>query len=825
QVETAICSFAEKVVVNGDPADATRLLFLASRLSGKPMRVEGHRMVSGDSSDKGGAQVRPPLEHPYAALAFMLALSGSQRWTTSGETTTAPEGGEQGEAGPAPRMDSEGKEEGSRRSSGEPLLGEAGQEGGGELFGFGGDSSRLWSTDSERDEEVGSKDDGEDSTGVSRPATVLGKDEEEEAEEEGTQDWLRAFEDDGERSPRTDDESNASYDSETDAYSAPWGKQTSTDNNGSVGVVPPPAPSSSSTAFIPATDVDKGHPGGPYLRPLAPAGRTPFPPAARHNYGAACIGANIRSIRGSRAGDPGGESAAPMPPFLRPCQVLEACQTQGGAAVWRRRRSVPEAEVVRAALHMLQGLSGEIFVRGDGSSHGDGAGGRDLDHLRLGANLGVGKMTGDGRPGGREAGPWNGPRSGTTGGTIKGVAWFSLSESAESDLAVASLSPEALVGVLGDLVRIGSTAEYLRAFVADAVASETGRTAAAATTQSHGGNAPRGGSLRSYGSSSHERGSSGGETSGGGGGGVMGGSPKHGHTTQAFVACVRRQLEAFEDDVARRDRWLYRRQQGRDSGPGDRSAAGGSGETIVGLLSLLQPQVESLELTRQLVEAGAGWWISTPPVEGDLRRRQRQRRPGSKGHVGGGGGDLRERTGRLLSVLHDALVSSALLGAGYGRPESSVDRDGGGGDCGAVAPRRQGWLLRVFCEVLAPYLRLVDAWITEGRLFDPHGELFFSRIGGDGGGGGRILTGGSARSAHDKIDDMSADSRVQATINQDPVLHVWDTGVVLHSNALPPFLAALASPVALAGQDISLIRRVRGLLAGSSSFAPARGTG
>ncbi|CAN0461403.1 unnamed protein product, partial [Hapterophycus canaliculatus] len=83
-----------------------------------------------------------------------------------------------------------------------------------------------------------------------------------------------------------------------------------------------------------------------------------------------------------------------------------------------------------------------------------------------------------------------------------------------------------------------------------------------------------------------------------------------------------------------------------------------------------------------------------------------------------------ERTGRLLSVLHDALVSSALVGAGRRRL-----RSGGARDCGdSLAPCWQGWLLRVFCEVLAPYLRLVDAWITEGRLFDPLDELFFSRI-------------------------------------------------------------------------------------------------
>lgn len=47
-------------------------------------------------------------------------------------------------------------------------------------------------------------------------------------------------------------------------------------------------------------------------------------------------------------------------------------------------------------------------------------------------------------------------------------------------------------------------------------------------------------------------------------------------------------------------------------------------------------------------------------------------------------------------------------------------------------------------------------------------------------------------------------------------MHVWDAGIVLHSKALPPFLAALAPAVALAGQDISLMRRVRALIVSSS---------
>ncbi|CAM9751525.1 unnamed protein product, partial [Hapterophycus canaliculatus] len=540
KVETAICGFAEKLVVNGDPADATRLLSLASSFSGKPMRVEGHRMNDGDTGDTGRAGVRPPRDHPYAALAFMLSLSGSQRWATAAAAnTTAQEGQDEAEADPSLRSNS-ARKAGSRRSPRTAPSEEGNQQGeqeeGGGMFGLGGDSSRLWSTDSERDEESEEKSADGGSRGVARPLTVLSGD----AEEAGTQEWLRAFESDGERSPRTD--GNGTDDSEMEAFHSRWGEPASEGKNGIARDIPPPTPSASSSPMISAADARNDNPGGRYSQPLDPAGRYPYSSAVRHNYGASCTGADIRSLRGN----PGGESASRVPPFLRPCQTLEAYQTQGGAAAWRRR-SIPEAEVVRAALHMLQGLSGDIFVRVDGPADRKIAGRGDRDHHPR-AKAGVAERTGGRRSAGRGTGQWDGFRSSRSSGSTESQQWFSLSGWAESDLAVASLSPEALASVLGDLVRVGSTAEYLRAFVADAVASVTiEATAVAAAARSLRGNSCRGKSTRTDGSSSQER------------------------------------------------------------------TADGNGETIVGLLSLLQPQVETLELTRQLVEAGAGWWVSNLP--------------------------------------------------------------------------------------------------------------------------------------------------------------------------------------------------------------------
>lgn len=281
---------------------------------------------------------------------------------------------------------------------------------------------------------------------------------------------------------------------------------------------------------------------------------------------------------------------------------------------------------------------------------------------------------------------------------------FALSAKAASHLAVSSLSPGALAAALGDFVRMGDVAEYLRCFVADA---ETLASAAGETSRAYDptvGPPPR-----------ENRDD----------------ECKHGHTTQAFAACVRRQLEAFEDAVAERDRRLYGLQQQqrglehgtlptavdrhRSSGGLLDQDGGASSETILGLLFLLKREAESLELTRRLVEDGAGWWTDTAPVEGARPRK--------------GAGGLRERTGRLLAALHDALVSDALVRG----PVRGPIRDASEFGEEALAPQqRRGWLLSVFCEVLAPYLRLVDAWVTKGKIVDPHGELFFSQRGAAG---------------------------------------------------------------------------------------------
>ncbi|CAN0114916.1 unnamed protein product, partial [Ectocarpus sp. 12 AP-2014] len=737
KVEAAICSFAEKFVMHGKTVNATRLLLLASSLTGKPMRVEGHRMDTGGVNKPAAAS--PPLEHPYAALALALALSGSQRWTAATEAEVEEDERE----GDTPDAESvEGGGGGGGGGSGRPARDEEGGGGGGGaaelLAAFEGDSSRLWSSDSDEGSEQEGKpeeQEQEEEDGVGSLSSALPGVE--DVDEGGTREWLQAFEDDGEGSPRADGCTAGEIETERSGH---WGK---VENNGASTQLAEPLAPSYSPPSSPNTGIDSKN----------LARRASQPPAARHNYGAPCIGADFRSLGGrrdARDGDVDGLS------FLRPCQTLEACQTRGGKAVGRRRRSIPEAEVVRAALHMLAGLSGDIFVRrvsGDASD----TGGEQLPQKEGHGPAGARGTGGGGRTGGGSSGPSR--RWGVVPGSAsarRGQEWFSLSESAASDLAVASLSPEALAGVLEDLVRVGSTAEYLRAFVADAEgsASVAAEAAAAVLRQS----VPRG--------------------QGDGG-----------------------------DAPAEHD--------------SSSSSSSGSGETIVGLLSLLRPEAESLELTRQLVEDGAGWWVATPPEEEQSvwPRNRRRRRAGdthAERHVGGGSdAGLHERTGRLLSVLHDALVSSALVGIGPTPPEKSR----GVGDTEALAPRRRGWLLHVFCEVLAPYLRLVDSWITEGRLVDPHGELFFSRIGGGSGADGH----GRAAPAADDDDDIGGHNRQATAVGRDPVVHVWDTGIVLHSKASPPFLAPLAPAVALAGQDISLMRRVRALVGGSSSSPASLG--
>lgn len=369
--------------------------------------------------------------------------------------------------------------------------------------------------------------------------------------------------------------------------------------------------------------------------PMTPPRR----PVFRHNYGARCAGADIRSLADVAVDE--------VVPFIRPCQTLEACQSTIPVGL-PRRRSVPEADVARAALHMLQGLPGDTFVLVQ-EAH-------ELDNDCASRNRG-----------------------------------FALSASAKCDLAVASLSPLALAGVLEEFIRLGNVAECLRAFVADA---EDLRTPTASRN-----------SLE---------------------------EAKHGNTTQVFVACVKRHFEAFEDAIAHRGRRLYLRQRGLDSPEqsvviadgrteistnwdclSDESERDGrvSGETLLGLLSLLRPISESLKVIARLVEVTAGSWIIHPPTP---------RTPGNNNV-----GSLRERTGLLLAALYDSLVSDALLRRAVKGPPRLDD--------GALAPWRRGWHLNVFLEVLAPYLGLLDTWINEGRLLDPHGELFLSQAGGGSG--------------------------------------------------------------------------------------------
>lgn len=200
----------------------------------------------------------------------------------------------------------------------------------------------------------------------------------------------------------------------------------------------------------------------------------------RHNFGATCVGADGRSLGG------GFSSTSKPLPFLRPCQTLEAYQSMlPPRAV--RRRTIPEAEVVRAALHMLQGLAGEIFVRVDS----------DTDNIS------------------------------ECGSTVRrGFRRFALSATAAGGLGVASLSPAALASALDDFIYIGCAAEYLRAFVADAEASALYAARSPGVTATATGRVSRS------------------ATVGPAPNGIDNGraSSKHGHATQVRANCVSRLL-------------------------------------------------------------------------------------------------------------------------------------------------------------------------------------------------------------------------------------------------------------------------------------------
>ena len=189
-------------------------------------------MVGGDIRRAEG---QPPPEHPYSALALTLALSGSPSWAAATTAATGDGGGDEG-ASVSSFVAANSSDRGATRrpSSGASLDGGSAARQGqgqgqqdGELAGLGGDSSRLWSTDSERDDDDDDDDDEDDEENegmVMEEGDKEEEEEEEEAKERGrgpallmepptvvedtderdTQEWLRAFESDGERSPRTD---------------------------------------------------------------------------------------------------------------------------------------------------------------------------------------------------------------------------------------------------------------------------------------------------------------------------------------------------------------------------------------------------------------------------------------------------------------------------------------------------------------------------------------------------------------------------------------------------------------------------------------------
>lgn len=167
------------------------------------MRLAGHSMTAG-TNDGGATGANrsspslPPLEHPYGALALVLALSGSQRWAPVGE------------------------DKGQEVQEGEKLVGAGWTDDQGrerERSGEGLDTSRLWSTDSEK-EEGGEDEDGEDGLSVaamgslrrqlsSSPGLEAAALQDGGESEGGTSAWIKAFESDGsasdgELSPHTD---------------------------------------------------------------------------------------------------------------------------------------------------------------------------------------------------------------------------------------------------------------------------------------------------------------------------------------------------------------------------------------------------------------------------------------------------------------------------------------------------------------------------------------------------------------------------------------------------------------------------------------------
>lgn len=107
------------------------------------------------------ARARPPLDHPYSALSLLLVLSGSQRWDVGERHDAGRDAHAAGEEVAASAI------EGWR----EPREGPGGED----MAAFEGNSSRLWSVDSESEDGEGEgMEEGEEEGGSSGSSVDLG---------------------------------------------------------------------------------------------------------------------------------------------------------------------------------------------------------------------------------------------------------------------------------------------------------------------------------------------------------------------------------------------------------------------------------------------------------------------------------------------------------------------------------------------------------------------------------------------------------------------------------------------------------------------------
>jgi hypothetical protein len=221
--------------------------------------------------------------------------------------------------------------------------------------------------------------------------------------------------------------------------------------------------------------------------------------------------------------------------------------------------------------------------------------------------------------------------------------------------------------------------------------------------------------------------------------------PKYGACHCAFAEAMVDILTPLEEWLAKLDRDLYLHQ--REVEP--RSFGAAQCLTLLGFTSAWRPWSSAVLCLHDLIDKGAGWW-----------RRPLEQWPAA-----------RASATQLLDALYDEVQGETLLCSDDAASVPSLPSLG-----------RALWPSYLLVASTTPYLRMLNAWISEGVIRDPIRELYFR-------GPPQESVGGPTAGRHQRDGKF---------------VQVAKTGIFVDGECIPKLLGPLAYSVVLAGHDTLL---------------------